>query len=259
MTTKVFRSNATGALFNLDVSRNFIEEHYPLYKFGFNSDINGTEETIWTQGGNYVWPTSAAQRYVSSSSADDTAAGTGVRSIRIFGLDANYNEITEDITLTGQTQKITANSYLRIYRAYAITAGSGGTAAGIVYIADSGVSAGVPTGNVYANLGADNQTQLGIYTVPAGYTLYLDDVNFSCAMSLANNTMTVKFNVREFGAVFRTVIVHILQSNSLIDKFEYPLQIPEKTDIETRALSTSSNNPVAVSFQGVLIKNNIEV
>jgi hypothetical protein len=260
MTTEVFVSESNGNLFNLDVSRGFVNGHEPLYKFGSNPDINGAEETIWEQGGNYVWPTSAAQRYVSSSSADDALGGTGATTIRIFGLDANYNRVQEDITLTGQTQKITVNSYLRVFRAFVTLSGSGGTAAGTVYVADSGASAGVPTGNVYANFGAGNQTQLALYTVPAGYTLYLDDVNFSTAMSLANNTMTVKMNVRTFGSnTFRTIIVHQLQSNVIIDKFEYPLKIEEKSDIELRAVSTSINNPVSASFQGVLIKNDIEI
>ena len=240
----------------LQVSKGQVAGATPLYKFARNPDINSTEETIWEHGGNYVFPTSAAVRYVSSSDANDTNGGTGANKIRVFGLDANYALIEEEVELAGQTQVATSLSYLRIYRAYVTLAGSGGTAAGTVYVADSGASAGVPTGNVYANLGASNQTLLGVYTVPAGKTLYLDDINFTSAITLANANVTIKFNIRDFGSnVFRTIVITELQSGTYIDKFEYPQPIYEKTDIEVRAVATSNNNPITVSWQGVLIDN----
>jgi hypothetical protein len=242
--------------YELQVSKGQVVGASSLYKFARNPDINSTEETIWEHGGNYVFPTSAAVRYVSSSDANDTNGGTGANKVRVFGLDANYALIEEEVELAGQTQVATSLSYLRIYRAYVTLAGSGGTAAGTVYVADSGASAGVPTGNVYANLGTSNQTLLGVYTVPAGKTLYLDDVNFTAAISQANANATIKLNIRDFGSnVFRTVVITELQSGTYIDKFEYPQPIYEKTDIEVRAVATSSNNPITVSWQGVLIDN----
>jgi len=242
--------------YELQVSKGQVVGASSLYKFARNPDINSTEETIWEHGGNYVFPTSAAVRYVSSSDANDTNGGTGANKVRVFGLDANYALIEEEVELAGQTQVATSLSYLRIYRAYVTLAGSGGTAAGTVYVADSGASAGVPTGNVYANLGTSNQTLLGVYTVPAGKTLYLDDVNFTAAISQANANATIKLNIRDFGSnVFRTIVITELQSGTYIDKFEYPQPIYEKTDIEVRAVATSSNNPITVSWQGVLIDN----
>ncbi len=242
--------------YELQVSKGQVAGATPLYKFARNPDINSTEETIWEHGGNYVFPTSAAVRYVSSSDANDTNGGTGANKVRVFGLDANYALIEEEVELAGQTQVATSLSYLRIYRAYVTLAGSGGTAAGTLYVADSGASAGVPTGNVYAELGTSNQTLLGVYTVPAGKTLYLDDVNFTAAISQANANATIKFNIRDFGSnVFRTIVITELQSGTYIDKFEYPQPIYEKTDIEVRAVATSSNNPITVSWQGVLIDN----
>ena len=244
----------------LQVSREQIAFHQALYKFGYNPDINGTEETIWTQGGIYPYPTSAAQLYVSSSSTADTNGGTGANSVKIIGLDANYNEVEEDITLKGQTQKIAQTSWLRVYRMYITLAGSGGAAAGTIYLANTGASAGVPTGTVYASilLGA-GQTEMAVYTVPAGHTLYLDDINFTAAVSLANSDIQVRFLQRDFGTnVFREQLRVVLQSNTFIDKFNYPLRIPEKTDIEARGLSVGgNNNPISTSWQGILIKNEI--
>jgi hypothetical protein len=228
-----------------------------IYKFGFNSDINGTEETVWSNGGIYVYPTTAARMYVNSTSANDTAGGTGVRSIRVFGLDANYNEVSEDLAMTGQSQTLTANTYIRVYRAYALTAGSLGTAAGTIYIANGAGLNGsfIPTGSILANLGTDNQTQLALWTVPAGYTFHLSQVDFTAAVSLANTYMTTKLRVREFGGVFRTLFVNVLQSGTYVTNIKIPLPLPEKTDIECRASSSGNNNPVSASFAGIYTLN----
>ena len=111
---------------------------------------------------------------------------------------------------------------------------------------------------VYSNLGLGNQTQVAAYTVPAGYTLYLDDINFTAALSQSNKFVTANFVSRDFGSnVFRSRFINVLQSTQLISKFEYPQRFEEKTDMECRAVSNTINNAVGASFQGVLIKNDL--
>ena len=241
---------------DLAIARGHTPGYRALYKFGYNPDVNGTEETVWAQGGNYPWIDSAVTMFVSSSSANDTNGGTGANTILIQGLDEDYNEIEETVALNGQTQVATQLSYLRVYRAFVTLAGSSGTAGGTIYIGSSGASAGVPNGTVYADLGFGNQTQIAAYTVPAGYTLYLDDINFTAALSQAQKIATCSFVSRAFGSnVFRTRFINVLQSNQLITKFEYPQPFTEKTDLECRVFTNTSNNAIGASFQGVLIKN----
>jgi hypothetical protein len=241
---------------DLAIARGFTKGHKALYKFGYNPDVNGEEETVWAQGGNFPYPTSAVTMFVSSTSVNDTNGGTGANSILIQGLDENYDEIEETVLLNGQTQVATQNSYLRVYRAFVTLAGTGGTAGGIIYIGSSGATGGVPNTTVYANLSFGNQTQIAAYTVPAGYTLYLDDINFTAALSQASKLVTCVFVSRDFGSnVFRSRFINVLQSNQLITKFEYPQPFYEKTDLECRVSSNTTNNAVAASFQGVLIKN----
>ena len=241
---------------DLAIARGHTEGYTPIYKFGYNPDVNGTEETVWAQGGNYPWLDNAVTMFVSSSSANDASGGTGANTILIQGLDEDYNEIEETVVLNGQTQVATQLSYLRVYRAFVTLAGSSGTSGGTIYIGSSGASGGVPNGTVYANLGLGNQTQIAAYTVPAGYTLYLDDINFTAGISQAGKVATCSFVSRAFGSnVFRTRFINVLQSNQLITKFEYPQPFTEKTDLECRVRTDSSNNAIGASFQGVLIKN----
>lgn len=241
---------------DLAIARGFTKGHRALYKFGYNPDVNGEEETVWAQGGDFPYPTSAVTMFVSSTSANDANGGTGANSILIQGLDENYDEIEETVFLNGQTQVATQLAYLRVYRAFVTLAGTGGTSGGTIYVGSSGATGGVPNTTVYSNLSFGNQTQIAAYTVPAGYTLYLDDINFTAALSQANKTATCSFVSRTFGSnVFRTRLINVLQSNQLIAKFEYPQPFTEKTDLECRVSTNTINNAIGASFQGVLIKN----
>ncbi len=241
---------------DLAISRGHTLGYRTLYKFGYNPDVNGDEETVWEQGGDYPWLDSAVTMFVSSTSVNDTSGGSGANTILIQGLDENYVEIEETITLNGQTQVTTQLSYLRVYRAFVTLAGSSGTSGGIIYIGSSGATGGVPNGTVYANLSIGNQTQIAAYTVPAGHTLYVDEINITAALNIANKRVNASFHTRDFGSnVFRTRFINVLQSSQLKQLFKYPQDFAEKTDVEIRVSTNTTNNPIAASFQGVLIKN----
>ena len=241
---------------DLAISRGHSQGYRTLYKFGYNPDVDTQEETVWGNAGDYVWLDNAVTMFVSSTSANDTGTGTGARTILIQGLDEDYNEIEETITLSGQTQVATQLSYLRIYRSFVTLAGSNEGTSGVIYIGSSGATGGVPNTTVYASIGIGNQTQIAAYTVPAGYTLYIDEINFTAAVSQAQKLVHCKFNSRTHGSnVFRTRFVQVLQSNQLIQSFKYPQGFAEKTDLECRVSTDTSNTAIGASFQGVLIKN----
>lgn len=241
---------------DLAISRGHSQGYRTLYKFGYNPDVDTQEETVWGNSGDYVWLDSAVTMFVSSTSADDTGTGTGARTILIQGLDEDYNEIEETITLNGQTQVATQLSYLRIYRSFVTLAGSDEGTNGVIYIGSSGATGGVPNTTVYASVSIGNQTQIAAYTVPAGYTLYIDEINFTAAVSQAQKLVRCKFNSRDYESnVFRTRFVQVIQSNQLIQSFKYPQGFAEKTDLECRVSTDTSNTAIGASFQGVLIKN----
>ena len=241
---------------DLAISRGHSIGYRTLYKFGYNPDVDTVEETVWGNAGNYIWLDSAVTMFVSSTSANDSGTGIGARTILIQGLDEDYNEIEETITLNGQTQVTTQLSYLRVYRAFVTLAGSNEGTSGVIYIGSSGATGGVPNSAVYASISIGNQTQIAAYTVPAGYTLYVDEINFTAAVSQAQKLVHCKFNSRDYGSnVFRTRFVQVIQSNQLIQSFKYPQGFAEKTDLECRVSTDTSNTAIGASFQGVLIKN----
>ena len=242
--------------FELQVARGQVDGHKALFKFGINGDVGTSVETVWAQGGTYAYPASATVMKISSSSADDAAAGTGARTISIAGLDANYNEISETVILDGQTAVNTVNSYLRISRMFVVTAGSGATAAGTIYAGTGTVTSGVPA-TVYGMIALNaNQTQMAFWTVPAGYTLYLTGLFYTSGNTNANAWTNFQLIQRPLGGVFRQQSSSRVPGNGdFVVDLHTPLAFTEKTDIEVRAVASTSPSNVSAEFEGIYIKN----
>ncbi len=145
------------------------------HKFGYNSDIDtAAEEDVWSRGGTWSAPTAARVHQVTSSSTSDTSAGTGCRTLRIFGLTSwDTAEETEDITMNGTSNVATTKSWVIIHRIVCLTYGSGDTNAGTITATadtDSTVTAEVPAG---AGI-----TQMVIYGIPRGSTVLVHEGAF---------------------------------------------------------------------------------
>lgn len=221
------------------------------YKFGFNSAVGTSEATLWEQGGRYSFPSSASTMTVSSSDANDTAAGTGARTVQIYGLDANYLEVDETVTLNGQTAVTTTNSYIRKHRAIVRSAGSGGEAAGIIYIGTGTVTAGVPA-NIFTTIAqGENQTLQSFYTVPSGKVAYLDNLIVS-SFGNANAVATVRLRVRPLGEVFQTKDKFLLTRGSAPFPRTYSGVIAAQSDVEVTAIADSGTIDVSGAFELLL-------
>ena len=226
--------------FELQISRNQIAYHTPLFKYGYNPLIINVNETVWDVGGLYAYPSSAVAMTATSASG---ATDSGVK-ITISGLDSDYAEITEEVTLNASGTATTSGTFLRVFRAYV----SGDTApAGNVNITNSSVT--------YARVTAgENQTLMAVYTVPANKTLYVTQGVATHGTDTSGAYMTVRFVVRNPGGVFRTQVKVDLIGNEIIFPFNQPLAIPEKSDVEVRAIcSKNQNNALSAVFEGILV------
>jgi hypothetical protein len=113
---------------------------------------------------------------VKSSNANDTAAGTGARTIRITYLDqAGVGPKTEVATLNGTTAvNLVATDKCLIEKIEVLTAGSTGATVGTVTLFAS--AGGVGT-NVWSIAAADVTTQGAHHYVPVGKTSYIQTIN----------------------------------------------------------------------------------
>jgi hypothetical protein len=94
----------------------------------------------------------------------------------------------------------------------------------------------------------------GAYTVPAGYTGYLYQGGMT-SQSNGNNFLTATLTYSNQGSPWVTPAVTVFTSNMVDYNFTYPLALPEKTDIESRASVSAGTSAVTSFFFIVLIKN----
>src|SRR6266487_3343203 len=82
--------------------------HTRVASYGHTPSPNANTD-VWEGGIIYPFQSSATIMEILSSSASDTAAGTGARTYTVIGLDSNFNPISEIITLNGVTAVQTVN------------------------------------------------------------------------------------------------------------------------------------------------------
>ena len=244
--------------FELQVSRNQVVGHFSVLVSGYNGAVGTSYETIWAQDGLYVYPASAVAIKISSSDANDTAAGTGARTVTIVGLDGSYNQISETVSLNGQTAVTTTATFLRVFHLMVNTAGSGGAAAGTIYAGVGTVTSGVPA-TVYGTYTVNGGSTACIYTIPAGYTGYIFDFLAATGCTTANAFTNIGLYNRPLGGVFdNTLQGRCANGGAFAIRLNYPLSFPEKTDIEVRASATTASS-VSANFNILLVQNGYQV
>ena len=226
--------------FELHVQRGFVEGHFAVQKFGYAVSVSSAEVEVWNGGSSYIYATSAGPVTMAATSGTNTSSN-----IFIQGLDADYNLQQETLQLNATTTVTSANEYIRIFRAYVTN--------------DADVEERVDfylDGNRNATLEpGENQTLMALYTIPAGYTGYLNQMNMSTATETAQRFMRLRLKQREFGGVFLTKAKYTLADMFAEEVYPYPLVLSEKSDIKVTAQSSSGVNEIAAIFNVILIKN----
>jgi lipopolysaccharide export system protein LptA len=243
--------------FDLQVARGQITMHSSFCQFGINNTVGQANETIWIGSNQYSFPTSASVLKISSSSADDASpSGTGAQTVQIQGLDANYNAISEVVALNGQTAVNTTKSYLRVNKMIVLTAGTGGTSAGFIYAGTGNVNAGVPAVVVNQTGLVANETESAFYTVPAGYTAFINMWTMSSGNTTADAWTRFTLRIRPFGGVFGIKAQYHIQGNGIYEcAAAYPIAIPEKADIDIWGYASGGSALVSSQLQILLVKN----
>ena len=255
VTTPSITQNGRFEPFELQVALGQVVGHRSVTVFGYNPDVDTSRVTVWPYTGILPIPAAALQMKVSSSSANDTAAGTGARTVYLGGLDANHNEINEIVTMNGQTAVLTTQSFLHINEAYVATTGSGLSAAGDIYFGDGAVTLGVPA-TVYDLIKFDYNARItGSYTIPAGYTAYVAQGLFSAGQPGGSAQVSGRLMTVGVDGVRRTAAITTVNNGVADYTFEYPLAVPEKTTLEATAQGSSNNNEASSMFIILMVKN----
>lgn len=228
----------------VSVSLGKITGHERISVIGHNPVVSASGEDLVYNGGTYVFPTSAVTLDIASSSANDAAAGTGANSVRVEGLDANYDPITEDIALNGVTAVTTTQTFLRINKTFVLTAGSSNYNEGEISVIQTGGSDRLSTIHDTAGLSHDY-----IYTVPRNKTLLAS----SLSVNSDSNGLEVEFMLKPFGLAWQVALEIVLGDAQWLYQPRAPFPIPGRTDMKVFVNPASGVKSVTGFAEGILV------
>jgi len=206
--------------------------------FGFNRTLGTTFQTLWNQTGAYVFPVSAVTMSAVSSSASDTMQ------VLISGLDANYKSVAAVVTLNGTTSVTTTQTFLRINSALILS----GSNVGNITISNGGTTYAY----IEAGIGI---TQACLYTVPAGFALYLFRLDFTSGTVNGNKYLSIRNVVTTSAGRTLRVAEATFQNSQVSFDRQVPFRIAEKTDFQFEGKSSSSTNELSAFIEGILVEN----
>lgn len=229
----------------LAIAKGEVNGHTFQHKFGAVPAMSQNQTgTVWdVNDTKYPWSAFSTAGVLTIPAVN---ASDNLKSVVIIGLDANYVEQLEIVQVLSASAVTTTKTFIRVYRAY-MTDGSS-TNVGQINIQKGGVT-------VARISAAKGQTLMAIYTVPAGYTGFLTQGVCTCQ---AGADATGDMFVRYFGnEAFRVGHSFEVSGNGgqYNYKFDVPLPIPEKTDIDVRATVRSNNARITAAFDLILMKN----
>lgn len=228
---------------------------------GNNPDVDTVTqpEDVWSGAGLGVlggWdhklipmPTSALAMEIVSDSVNDTAAGTGARTVLVSYLAAGYVPKTFSASLNGATPVAFPEDVLRINRAIVTAAGTvRGANAGNISIRDAGGA-----GKTYAHIPAPvsfpsprGLARSSLYTVPADFSLDLISLILSVNRTDTNDRWaTFTLNTQNSAGVAIEGI-ELSASTNVPYRHEADgipvVTVAEKTDIWITCLAVSQSN-----------------
>jgi len=235
----------------LNIARGQVKGASSIHKFGAVPAMStGVTGTIWDKDDTpypwSAWDTPGVLTIATfAANGVSSTADTG-KQVTIFGLDENYNEITETISISGASGTGT-KTFGRVYRAFLTDTVSN--------VTEIRVSRGaIEVLRIQIGL---SQTLMAIYTVPAGYNGYLCQ---GVASIEYGGDATINMFVRYPGGPFRIGHSGEVAGTGMPYHYEFtvPIKLAPKTDIDVRAAVRSNNSRVAAAFDIILLDIEID-
>lgn len=225
---------------------------------GTNADVDtGTIEIVASFGGAFNQKLASAETLdvVSSDANDTNSSGTGARQIKIYGVDANWNQLEETVSLNGVTPVTTSGSFFGVNEVKVVSSGTGLTNAGTISI--TATTSGNTMAEVPAGKGASQQC---LFYVPRKHNflihwLRVEAVKPSGSDPIVNTYLnshdtvtntTIERNHDEFNTVEQNIVDLPLPE---------PIVISEKNIVWLAADTDANNTKFKGRFSGKLFRS----
>lgn len=241
---------------------------------GFNQAITTTFEDVSPESSAIAIPVVALTTpYCASTDTDDDAADTGALTLSVTVVTTAFAEVTETVTLDGQTSVnlATANvlgfNDMRVATAGStggnegvIDCGTGANTAGSAAVAYTTLGIFSATAVPAAGVGGGNVAHVFQYIVPAGYTLICKNIQIGSVFATqASGIMGVIDTSTNLGLLKRFWIKFIAQAGAPSIDPGYVV-FPEKTYLKGKLAGTTGTNtgPASMSMECLKVSNTWE-
>ncbi len=244
--------------FFTEIARGNVSGQRVVHQLGYNDDIDtGTSpETVWNQGGDMTFLGAAeTMDIVSDNAADDDPSGIGARTLCIQGLDLNFDETEEIITMAGLTPVTTSNSYIRLSHLFVVTSGSNESNAGTITITST------TTATVQALIDPDRgEDGNSCFTIPNNHIGFMGHAVVGVNSREGTGGIKearVEMYKRLLGKSWRITKMFSARSDGTSTSpdlsFSTPEIFPAKTDIKWVADADTNNASVNVMYDMILV------
>jgi hypothetical protein len=206
--------------------------------------------------GDLTYLSSAETMEVASDDANDTSAGTGLRTLLLSGVDGTGAAISETITLNGVTNVTSSLSYLRVNSMIGLTAGGTGWNEGMV------TATATTAGTIQDEMDTTESISQGShYTVPLGKTFYLTQVELNSAKISGGSAPEIEFKgyARPGGAgaawlqLFDKKLDTGVSDELDVVISHHPGVLIARTDVRMRADTDTNGTECRTRMYGVLV------
>jgi hypothetical protein len=198
--------------------------------------------------------------YLISSSVNDTALGSGMRTVRVIGLDALGDRVAVDYALNGTTAVSIGNTWSFLQRIEGVT---GGQAQGTIYL---GSVAGTPTVAQTQHIisAGGGKSLSAIYKVPRGHTAWITSWSLGTVNADMDTRLraTVSSNTRALAEAFIYQDALYLALNTNVAEKAVPwFKCPAGSIVKVSSIpsSASANARLNCSFDVVELEDAVTV
>lgn len=205
--------------------------------FGYQSAVTNGFKPAWEVASAYTYPTgSGLAMTVESTSTSDNG-----KTLLIQGLDSDYNDKTETVTLNSASPPVTD----LFFRINDVILTSGTTNIGTITLKNAGTTyAGIRIG--------DGRNQASIYTVPANREFYLYRIDAFSNDSTAIKPMVFRnFTQNSNGQQYNVARTSFFGNMNIQRRI--PFKYSEKTDIQFQLRTLVGSHEGAVFGEGYLV------
>ena len=217
-------------------------------KFGRGPSVD-TGNVVQDEEGSIAINTVASAIEVISSDAADTAAGAGAKAIEVFGVDGDWNPISDTIVTAGTSASTaTTNTYLYVYRARIADSGAVPNT-GNITIRKSG--AGATMAYITAGYG---QTLKCMMPVFAGCKLRITNMSLE---GIRTNTVTGEIALMEYALGEGIRCRHAFEfsvGSDINREFKVPIECNAKSLVWIQCMNISTPAVLTASFDGYFVR-----